>query len=328
MGKTMASLPVESGRYSFDSRERCPACDASDIVPRYETPFGEGAIGAVIRDYYHIDTDVLAARPYRLDECRACGLVFQAFVGDDRLLSDLYTHWLGGQVDAEHENYRADIVAPRLSRDAHEIMAAASYLGKPLEQLRTLDFGMGWALWSRIGALIGCQSFGTDLAETRMEFARKHGVQTVTAGDVAGLQFDFINADQVFEHVTQPLDLLRRLARSLAPGGVIKLSLPSAENADDLIAILERGEVAGDHSVIMPIHPLEHINSFKKRSIAAMAEAAGLRVVMPSLWHRYAFLRHQGTLNLRRPKKAAKEMVRPVYQHRDPSNLFFWLQRP
>ena len=315
--------------YGFRDRQRCPGCHGAETRTRYETSFAAGGVGVFVRDYYHVDPALLAARPYRLDECGRCGLVFQAFIGDDRLLADLYTHSVGEPEDPERDidTYRADMAAVRLSRDAHEVMAASSFTGVPLDRLRTLDYGMGWALWARIAALLGCRSYGSDLAEPRMAFARAHGVEAVTDAEIGALQFDFINTEQVFEHVPEPLDLLRRLAASLAPGGVVKLSLPSGERADALIAMLAQGRYAGDYPSIIPVQPLEHINSFRKRSIDVMAAAAGMRVVRPSLWHRYAFLRHAGTVEPRRPGKTAKELVRPVYQYRDPANLFVWLRR-
>lgn len=316
--------------YNFEERKRCPGCHENGSKTRFRSEFADGGIGKFVREYYHVDTGLLAARPYQLEECTSCSLVFQKFVGDDSLLSDLYTHWVDEPEDPERDidTYRADISAIRLSRDAHEIMAAASFTGTNLSDLKTLDYGMGWALWARISKALGCQSFGSDLSQPRMEFARRHGVAAVNDEEISGLTFDFINTEQVFEHVPEPLDLLCRLAKSLKHGGVIKLSLPSAERVDTLIGLLADGGYAGDYKTIVQVQPLEHINSFKMKSIFEMASKAGLKVVKPSLWHRYAFLRHTEAVNLSRPKKTIKELVRPVYQHRDPSNLFVWLQHP
>ena len=320
---------LDSPIYRFRHRDSCPACHSDAVRTVYRSPFAEGGVGTFVRTYYHVDPAALASAPYQLDECERCGLVYQAWIGDDRLLSDLYTHWVDNPADPERDidTYRADISAVRLSRDAHEIMAVSSYLGRPLKRLRTLDYGMGWALWARIAEQLGCRSHGSDLSEPRMRFARDHGIEAVTDAEIDQLVFDFINTEQVFEHVPAPLELLRKLERCLAPGGVIKLSLPSAERVEALIEMMCNGKYRGDYSTIVPIQPLEHINSFKRRSLDAMAAAAGLRTIRPDLWHRYAFLRHKGTVDPRRLQKTAKELVRPIYQHRDKSNLFVWMIR-
>lgn len=313
--------------FGFVARRACPACAAPDPRTLYRSRFDEGGIAAFVRTYYHADPALLNAGEYRLERCHACGLTFQGLIGDERLLETLYTDWVAEPQDpeAEIDTYRADIRNVRLSRDAHEVMAAASYLGTPLARLRTLDYGMGWALWARIAARLGCQSFGSDLAQPRMAFARQHGVEAVTDAQIADLSFHFINTEQVFEHVPQPLDLLRRLKGALLPGGVVKISVPSGTGADGIVSMLSGGRYTGDYPSIMPVQPLEHVNSFTPRSLAAMAEAAGMKVVRPSYWHRYAFLRHRGTLSLAQPKRLVKEMVRPWHQYHNARNVFAWL---
>jgi 2-polyprenyl-3-methyl-5-hydroxy-6-metoxy-1,4-benzoquinol methylase len=314
--------------YDFVSRGSCPGCGSVEVRTLYESSFADGAVGTFVRDYYRIDTALLEKATYKLDRCQNCGLTFQGNVGDAALLSDLYTHWVEepGDPDQNIATYREDINAIPLSRDAHEIMAAASFLGKSLGVLRTLDYGMGWALWPRIAAALGCQSYGSDLSEPRMDFARSHGVTAVTDAEISHLQFDFINTEQVFEHVIEPLQLLRRLAGSLVSGGIIKISVPSGANTDAIIAALTAQTHQGDYQNIIPVQPLEHVNAFTYHALAAMAEAADLEIVTPSYRHSYAFLRHPKTMSLLRPRKVAKELIRPWYQRRDPRNLFVWLR--
>jgi 2-polyprenyl-3-methyl-5-hydroxy-6-metoxy-1,4-benzoquinol methylase len=318
---------LTSSPFGFATRSVCPGCRASDIMTLYRTGFDEGGIGTFVRTYYGIDPKILTAGEYRLDQCRACKLIFQGCIGDDRLLETLYTDWVEepGDPEAEIDTYRADINNVRLSRDAHEVMAASSFLRVPLSQLTTLDYGMGWALWARIAATLGCQSYGSDLSKPRMAFAARHGVNAITDAEIADRRFHFINTEQVFEHVPEPLELLCRLKRSLLPGGVVKISIPSAAKVDHLITMLKDGRYQGDYPTIVPVQPLEHVNSFTQQSLAAMADVAKMRIVRPSFRHGYAFLRHYGTLSLSQPKRVAKELVRPWHQYNNSRNLFAWL---
>jgi len=316
--------------HRFEAREACPACGSAGAETLYSTPFGEGGIGTFVREYYRVDPAVLGAAPYELQRCTACSLLYQHYVGDSELLTELYSNWVEEPEDPERDidTYRDEINAILESRDAHELMAAASFLGAPLKGMRTLDYGMGWALWARIAARLGCASFGSDLAPPRMDYAARQGVRTVTDEQIAEHEFDFINTEQVFEHVAQPLALARRLGAALAPGGLLKVSVPDGKRAEAIVADLKSGAYRGDRDSIMPVQPLEHINCFRRASVAAMAERAGLEIVQPGPWHGYAFLRHRGTLRLARPRKALKELVRPVYQWRHPTNLYVWLRRP
>lgn len=194
--------------------------------------------------------------------------------------------------------------------------------------MRTLDYGTGWALWPRISAKLGCLSFGADLSASRQAFARQHGVQVVSDDEIAEHQFDFINAEQVFEHVPDPLALAMRLGAALAPNGILKISVPSGEGVERVIARLGTMDRAVKPRDIMAIHPLEHINCFRQRSLERLAEKCGLSPVRPGYRHRLAFLRHPGTINLARPRKTIKELIRPWHQYHSSTNLHVWMQKP
>lgn len=315
--------------YAFCERTACPGCRAALVRTLFQSAFSDTPIVRFVESYYNINAHWLGSAPYRLDQCAACGLIFQRFVGSDELLRDLYTDWVGEPSDPEIEidTYREDIRAILLSRDGHELMAAASYLGKPLAELKVLDYGMGWALWARIAAALGCDSHGSDLAEPRMEYAAAHGVKALRDDELAEHKFDFINTEQLLEHVPAPLELLERLVGSLAPGGILKASLPNATRAPAVIKSLKNGSYDGNYSAIMPIQPLEHVNSFTPPALYRMARCAGLEKVRPGYNHRFAFLWHSGAANPRRPRKLIKELVRPWYQFHNRRNIYCWFQR-
>jgi 2-polyprenyl-3-methyl-5-hydroxy-6-metoxy-1,4-benzoquinol methylase len=315
--------------YRFVIREECPVCGADNASGRYARCFNEEPVAAYLRSYYGKDTSPLAGGMYDLAECGRCALIFQRHVGDREFLNELYTNWLKGDGNPERDpTYNADLRDPLSSRDGHELVAAAAYLGKPLAQLRTLDYGMGWALWARISLALGCHSYGSDLAENRMAFARQAGVKPVTEAEIPDQCYDFINCEQVFEHVPDPAGLARRMAGALAPGGILKISVPSGERASETLNLLERGASQWTRDRLMPIHPLEHINCFRNQTIGALAARSGLREVRPGLTTRYAFLLRPGSLDVSRPRKLLKELARPVWQFRSRSNLYRWLQRP
>jgi 2-polyprenyl-3-methyl-5-hydroxy-6-metoxy-1,4-benzoquinol methylase len=324
----MPAASASKPSYAFQVRENCPACNEQKHETVYSSSFADGPISVFVSTYYGVDPASLEQAPYELQRCGKCGLIFQHYTGGPELLSDLYTHWVDEPEDPEAiPTYTAELTNIPESRDAHELMSAAAFLRLPLQRLRTLDYGMGWALWARIAAELGCESYGSDLSVPRMEFAARHAVKTVGDDEIGRLKFHFINTEQVFEHVPEPLALLRRLASALELGGIVKISVPSGETADIQISALNAGTYMGDYKSIIPVQPLEHVNCFTRRSIAKMADRAGMEVVHPSLVESYAFIRHRGTLALTRPRKALKELVRPWYQYRNPANIYAWLRK-
>jgi hypothetical protein len=250
-------------------------------------------------------------------------------VGDEVLLSELYGSWINDHYWPEQDPEHQDLVANYLeSRDAHEIVAAADFLGVARDQMVTLDYGMGWALWAKIAAKLGCDSHGSDLSSVRMEYARGHGVKTIDADQIGGPQFHFINLEQVMEHLARPREVAERLAAALLPNGILKISVPSGERVDAIVQKLLRGRSSGTRDDLMPVQPLEHVNTYTTKSLKRLAEALSLRLVQPSLLQRYAFLRTPGAVRPKHFRRAARELLRPLVQFRNPRNLYVWLQKP
>lgn len=312
--------------YSFVSRDRCPLCGSGSTRVVFRKGFDEPPVSRFIRDYYRVDPSELAGGDYVLVRCERCTLLYQGMVGDDRLLEQVYGVWIKTDSEADPQ-YRDAISAIPQSRDGHEIMAASKCLGVPLTGLTTLDYGMGWALWARCAQALGCRSYGTELSPVRAEFARNHGVTVLSDEEIAPSTFHFINTEQVFEHVTQPGDLARRLGRALVPGGILKVSVPSGDRADRIVEALDAG-ADFELELVMPVQPLEHVNCFTSRSIQLLAAAAGLEVYRPPLAGRYTFLRHASAVPFTRPAKLVKELVRPIYQFHNRRNLYRWLRKP
>lgn len=314
--------------HNFIERKKCPSCHSQELSTRFVADFASPAIGDFIRKSYKQDPLQIKGTDFHLSECQSCGLMFQKFIGDDEFLSEFYSTWVWDTNDPERDapGYQFDLDNFMESRDAHELMTVASFLEKPLVGLNTLDYGMGLALWARIAKKCGANSYGFDLSPLREDYARKHGVETLTEAEIQGIEFDFINTEQLFEHVSDPLGLARTLSNGLRPGGILKISVPSADSIEKTIAELKTARVAEDLPSIMPVWPLEHVNAFRTRSIQRLADLCGLTIVRPSYRQRYAFARYRGGASLRHPAKSVKEIVRPFYQYRNPRNLYVWLQ--
>ena len=108
------------------------------------------------------------------------------------------------------------------------VLAVLSEIGKLPSETRVFDFGMGWGRWCPLVQGFGCQVYGTELSEERIAFARSHGIKAISWDEIPGNEFDFINVDQVLEHVPQPLTTLEHLARGLVRGGLLFISVPNA----------------------------------------------------------------------------------------------------
>lgn len=238
---------------------------------------------------------------YHVKKCRDCWTYWQVAVPSADLLRIVYSEW----------QQRGDPPGVDLhGRDANEIRTAQSHFGRT--DLRTLDFSTAYAAWARTARALGCRSYGSDLDEACVEFARRHGV--LADYDI----LDFVHAEQVVENLPDPLADLTRRAGHLVPGGIIKVSVPSTKNAALAIRLLQKGQATGD--AILPILPLEHLNCYTRCGLGRLAARAGLRPVRPAIRDRYAFLGAG--------KPRLKEVVRPIWQWVSPGNIYVWLSKP
>jgi hypothetical protein len=84
-------------------------------------------------------------------------------------------------------------------------------------------------------------------------------------------QFSYIQISHVLEHVFEPLKFLQTPRRPLEPGGILYLEVPLECEANGLSAnVRNRQRRLWAH---------EHINLFTPRSLRALAETSGLRVL-------------------------------------------------
>jgi hypothetical protein len=88
-------------------------------------------------------------------------------------------------------------------------------------------------------------------------------------------EFNFINAEQVFEHIASPLKVLRALNTRLDTNGLLRISVP---NGKRFLRRLHRGVWKPSKD---PIHPLEHVNCFTHRTLIRLAKEAGLAPISP-----------------------------------------------
>jgi len=295
---------------AFIERTHCPSCHATTAHERYRCDYADpaihhylttayGAVGAGIEDAY------LAGATFILLECANCGLVYQQQIPDDALMERLYEHWIDPQtVFARHQ--QSDTLAYH-SRDAQEIMQVMAFLNKPPHTLAFLDFGMGWGKWARMASAFGCDAYGTELSPARIAYAQTYGVKVLSAAELATQHFDFINTEQVFEHLPDPLVTLKTLTQTLKPTGLLKISVPDGSDLKRRLAVMDWRAPKGSKNSLNVVSPLEHINCFTRTTLQKMAACAGLREVKIPLRLQYAF-----ATNWQLPKPLLKNLLLPL----------------
>lgn len=241
---------------SMAERERCPVCGAGAVSALRSVPFEHPSVRRFVDAHYRgrVRARELAGRRHAIDRCDVCGLAFQRFVLTPPGLERLY--------DAAADAPAADV---RTAFDDERALAAL----RP--GARVLDVGAGDGAFCLDARARGFAPVAVELCERRRKHLAELGFEAVAdARELDAASFAWARCDGVLEHAVDPLAMLGAVARALAPHATASVRVPDGRSAVDAAA----------RAYWMPsddaLRPLEHVNAFGPRSLAALARGAGL----------------------------------------------------
>lgn len=323
---------------NFVIRNHCPACNSKNFTQLYSGAFAEGIVKKYLEDFYNpqggVDFDFIQGANYVLCECNNCTLVFQKEILNDEGMSLLYEKWIDPEkiIKIFEQTYPLEYYTGNLAL-SYQI---TSYFNTRPANLRFFDFGMGWGNWLLTAKALGVNVYGAELSEKRIKHAKNNGISVVMWDEIPNQNFDYINTDQVFEHLPKPLETLQHLATGLRKGGVLRICVPDGNVNKRVLAKMDWSAPKGTENSLNIVAPLEHINCFTSKSIVKMAEIAGLKWVYVPRYPKLIVeeaptsLNQKITFSLQVPKDIARKIyrtIRPVdysiFEKPTGTNLFF-----
>lgn len=305
-----AVVPESNENAYLHRRVGCPACGASETRGLLAVDYLSPDVRAYLERFYTIPGEehlhYLAGATYALDECPGCGLIFQVFAPGDELLQRLYGTWIASRDPAGAIRKKSGL--GNGARSAHELMRLIATLGLHPSEIRVLDFGMGWGHWALMAKAFGCQVWGAELAEDRRAHAREWGISLAEWDELPGMGFHLVNTEQVFEHLVDPVGVVEQLGLSLAGGGLLKISVPTARDIKRRLEGWDWAAPKGTPASLNAVAPLEHLNCFNRSSLRALAARAGLTEVDVPLGVQYRFPGDLGGVRM-----AIRAAIRPVF---------------
>lgn len=300
----------------FETRQSCPCCAGEGGALLYDTPFCGSPIREYLETFYQpqggVEFDWLEGASFTLIECAGCGLIYQKHVANDDLMARLYDRWIDPEKVFASIDGRQD--AAYFMSLAKQIANVVSWFRVVPSALRCLDFGMGWGHWCRSAHGFGCGVAGVELSEARIAFAKQSGLQIVDYDELPRHELDYINTEQVFEHIPHPFETLIHLKKSLKRGGLIRISVPDGWGIKRKLARGNWLAPKGARDSLNAVAPLEHINCFNYHVIVRLAERAGLKEqVVPDAF----------SIS---PADAIRDVVKPLYfrlRNRRDTALYF-----
>ena len=159
----------------------------------------------------------------------------------------------------------------------------------PTRGLTLLDVGCSNGLFLEAAATYGISGIGIEPEPTRVREAQARDVQ-VRSGSFPGSlhhgeTFDIVTFNDVFEHLSDPGQVLRVCEAILNPGGVLVLNLPdSAGVLYSLASTLARARIERPLRRLWQVElPSPHVSYFNRRNLHALvASRTGLRLIHES----------------------------------------------
>lgn len=228
-----------------------------------------------MRDFLHnyyegrIETGCLSEWIFEVAKCNNCEFIWQTYVLNDVLMKQMYDYWapsgLSKLVHADFSLFR---------KYGRQMEIIYDLIKKEPRETNVLDFGSGWGYWCLMAKAYGYNVFGFDIAKKKCEYAMRIGISMFTKfEEIRNYRFDFINAEQVFEHIPNPLPSLIALVDTLNKNGCIRISVPDCRNIE--IKLRKSPVVVAKNA----IHPLEHMNCFTHQTLLRLGEMAGLQLI-------------------------------------------------
>lgn len=296
----------------FDVREKCPICISDSFKVIYQKNYDQPPIKDYLINFYSskgmVEFEYLSGVPYVLCQCYVCRGIFQKYIPNAHLTKRLYGVWLDPKkLFIFHQKNDG---LGYYSYYAQEVMQIVSFFKKKPSSLLFLDFGTGWGKWALIAKAFGCNVYGLEISQGCVEYVKSNKIKMIKFSEIHQYRFDFINIEQVFEHIAKPLQVLSYLKEALKTDGFLKISVPTANDINRRLKIMDWNAAKGTRNSINAIAPLEHINFFRRFSLQKMAGKANMEEIFVPLKLQYRYMCDWGGI-----KRIAKNILLPLYRN-------------
>ena len=262
----------------------CPACGSVSIPalgPKLN--FDGPVFRAYFHDFYPPSVAELIKRtkltPGQLHACAECDTIFHGIIPADQTLNTFYA-------TLQSATYAKDpsVDPHRQEQRLLELMMVARFLSPRTRRPAVLDFGTGDGSWALLAAAAGCETTATDTADDAFARLAAAGVTCLAPHSLPADRYDFINSEQVFEHLPAPYPVLTKLAASLRPGGVLKIGVPHDPDLASKLRAPDWTARKDSRDSLNSLAPLEHLNAFSPSGLKKLGERCGLIPLSISGW--------------------------------------------
>lgn len=257
--------------YTFAHAEYCNMCGASTLDAL--------TLGRRLNGHQGIRPRHKPGVTVSVQRCRACGLVFP---NPMPVPAELAQHY---EIPPE-EYWTEEQLAHGASAAEYQAREFRARWSEEHRRAKALDVGAGTGRMMRVFEESGFDTWGIEPSERFRARALELRIPAerllpapIESAELPAEGFDFISMSAVMEHLPDPAGALSRALGWLAPGGLIRVEVPSSDwLVGRLLNLAYRLQGLDFVTNTSPMHPPFHLYEFTRRCFAAHGERAGYRV--------------------------------------------------
>jgi hypothetical protein len=275
----------------FHERAKCPVCASASSTEIYKSLLSEAPVRNIIEDHYRqqgtVNWALIYGTEYLVCQCANCKFIYQKHVPNPVVLDDLYSRWISkeGLNKIEHDM----LTISNFRQIAAELEFLFHMTGKNAGDISFLDYGFGYGRWARVARGMGARVFATEIGDDKRRLAATLGVEMIDDGDINSMKFDIVHTEQVFEHLTEPAEIFKRLTR--ATSGIFKMAIPRHSDAPTLLRtkgmatqsplnkVIAGQRLSREDETYFALLPLEHLNVYPRETVEYLARTNGMMIV-------------------------------------------------
>jgi SAM-dependent methyltransferase len=211
---------------------------------------------------FHKAMDVGA---WRLLRCESCNIIFTSPRYTREALSHLY--------ESEYYEGAEAYFASQSASPVHDQLVVARLASRYVRSASpsSIDIGTGCGRQVAAFTALGFRAEGTEPSQLACEVANRNGrnIKNAAIETLPSEAWDCVTAIHVLEHIPEPLDFVRHLARIAAPNGVVIIEVPNFDSK----ASRRLG------AKWTALYPSTHLFQFTPRTLSDVCRRAGLTVI-------------------------------------------------
>ena len=216
-----------------------------------------------------------AEPPFCVVKCTKCGLAFTTPQPSRTFTEEHYSQ-------AYYDKWLKEQLPKRIPMWKKRLRGIKKYR----KEGRLLDVGFGLGTFLKVAKDSGFEACGTEISEYACGHAKNDlGIKvfngTLKEAGFSDSQFDIVTLWHVLEHTPDPKDTLKEACRIMKKNGLLVVAVP---NLNNLITRILYRLGRGKKLKIFSIKDKElHIYTFSTRTLVAMLEQTGFRVLKVDL---------------------------------------------